>query len=235
MTVYCYYRTSKLEYRTKIEREDELLLESELLAVQTYCLERGWYLSETLEDKDIDWSILFKDRLNAARLIDRISVGDKVVCSKLERIASSSVEALELVDLFRASEVQLHIVELGGDITHMGLSLQFIKAAKLFSTLDKRKSAERIKGVKQLQRNKGRYLGGSRPFGYMIHDNGRLIENPLEQRLLKRILELKRAGKSLRSISDAVSTPLAPVSFKTVQRLLPVSYTHLTLPTICSV
>ena len=147
-------------------------------------------------------------------------MGDKVVCSKLERIASSSVEALELVDLFRAREVQLHVVELGGVIADMDFSLQFTKAAELFSTLDKRKSAERIKSVKQLQRDKGRYLGGSRPFGYMIHDNGRLIENPLEQRLLKRILELKRAGKSLRSISDAVSTPLAPVSFKTVQRLL---------------
>ena len=58
MAVYSYYRTSKLEYSTKIECEDELLLESELLAVQTYCLERDWYLSETLEDKDsiFSWS-----------------------------------------------------------------------------------------------------------------------------------------------------------------------------------
>ena len=31
----------------------------------------------------------------------------------------------------------------------------------------------------------------------MIHENGKLIENPIEQRLLKRILDLKRAGKSL--------------------------------------
>jgi len=54
----------------------------------------------------------------------------------------------------------------------------------------------------------------------MVHENGKLIENPLEQRLLRRILELKRAGKSLRFISESVSTPLAPVSFKTVQRLL---------------
>ena len=118
MAVYSYCRTSKLEYSANVEREDELLLESELLAVQTYCLERDWYLSEKLEDKDIDWDILFKDRPNAAKLIDIMSVGDSVVSSRLERIASSSVEALELVDLFRASGVQLHIVELGGDITH---------------------------------------------------------------------------------------------------------------------
>ena len=74
--------------------------------------------------------------------------------------------------------------------------------------------------MKQKQKSKGRYLGGSRPFGYMIHQNGRLIENPLEQKALKRILMLKKEGKSLRAISKEVSTPLVPVSFKTVQRLL---------------
>ena len=135
-------------------------------------------------------------------------------------MVSSSLEAVQLVEFFRDLNVQLHIVELGGDITNEDFSLEFAKAAELFSKLDKKKSAERIKSVKQKQRNKGRYLGGSRPFGYMVHENGKLIENPLEQRLLRRILELKRAGNSLRSISDAVSTPLAPVSFKTVQRLL---------------
>ena len=146
MNIYSYSRTSTLEH-IYTERDSELSLETELLAIQTYCLQRNWYLSEDF-------------------------------------------------------------------------SLEFAKAAELFSKLDKKKSAERIKSVKQKQRNKGRYLGGSRPFGYMVHENGKLIENPLEQRLLRRILELKRAGNSLRSISVAVSTPLAPVSFKTVQRLL---------------
>ena len=116
--------------------------------------------------------------------------------------------------------VQLHVVELRGDITDMELSVNFAKVTELFSALEKRKSAERIKGVKQLQRKQGRYLGGSRPFGYMIHENGRLIENPMEQRMLRRIMELKKMGKSLRAISSEVSTPVMPISFKTVQRLL---------------
>ena len=61
----------------------------------------------------------------------------------------------------------------------------------------------------------------------MIHDNGRLIENPMEQKVLKRIFELKREGKSLRSISNEVSTPVMPISFKTVQRLLQRHADHL--------
>ena len=208
-----------LEY-LDTKRDCKLSLETESLAVQTYCLKQEWYLSESLQDNETDWGIGFKDRVKGARLISLLSAGDKIVCSHLERVVSSSLEAAQLVEFFKSLEVQLHVVELNGDITSEGFSLEFAKAAELFSRLDKRKSAERIKSVKQKQKNKGRYLGGSRPFGYMVHENGKLIENPLEQRLLRRILELKRAGKSLRSISDEVSTPLAPVSFKTVQRLL---------------
>jgi DNA invertase Pin-like site-specific DNA recombinase len=124
------------------------------------------------------------------------------------------------VQKLKEKTVQLHVVELGGDITDVELSVNFESVTEMFSALEKRKSAERIKGVKQRQKKQGRYLGGSRPFGYMIHDNGRLIENPMEQRVLRRIMELKKQGKSLRAISNEVSTPVMSISFKTVQRLL---------------
>ena len=219
MKVYSYCRTSALETLVA-DGETELALDAELLAIQTYCLQRDWYLFEKFQDRGVEWETKFKNRNNGARLLSLVSSGDIIICSHLERLVSSSVEARELVDFLRGRRVQLHIVELGGDITNKAFMLEFSIAAELFSKLDRRKSAERIKSVKYKQKSKGRYLGGSRPFGYMIHENGKLIENPIEQRLLKRILDLKRAGKSLRSISDEVSTPLAPVSFKTVQRLL---------------
>ena len=61
----------------------------------------------------------------------------------------------------------------------------------------------------------------------MIHDNGRLIENPMEQKVLKQIFELKREGSVTRAISNEVSTPVMPISFKTVQRLLQRHAEHL--------
>jgi hypothetical protein len=42
----------------------------------------------------------------------------------------------------------------------------------------------------------------------------------MEQRVVKTIVSLKEEGKSLRAISSAVSTPIMPISFKTVQRVL---------------
>ena len=219
MTIYSYCRTSELEASLE---QDELaaILEPEMLAIQTYCLGQGWFMTETLNDSNCNWNHEFGRRDSGKRLMSLLAPGDVILCSKLERICSSSHEVIKLVQELKEMSVQLHVVELRGDITDMELSVNFAKVTELFSALEKRKSAERIKGVKQLQRKQGRYLGGSRPFGYMIHENGRLIENPMEQRMLRRIMELKKMGKSLRAISSEVSTPVMPISFKTVQRLL---------------
>ena len=219
MTIYSYFRTSELEATLEKDQLDAIL-ESEVLSIQTYCLGRRWFLTETLRDSNCSWNLEFHKRENGKKLIDMLQPGDVVLCSKLERIVSSSQEAVKLIRDFKEKSTQLHVIELGHDITSSESNVNFEMIAEVFSSLEKRKSAERIRGVKQRQRQQGRYLGGSRPFGYMIHENGRLIENPMEQRVLKRIMDLKKEGKSLRAISNEVSTPVMPISFKTVQRLL---------------
>ena len=219
MTIYSYCRTSELEASLELDQLNAIL-EPENLAMQTYCLSQRWFLMETLKDFNCSWNLEFSKRENGRRLLSTLQAGDVILCSKLERIVSSSQEAVQLIARLRDKFVQLHIVELGGDITRADFSVNFSKIAAIFSALEKRKSAERIKEVKQRQRKQGRYLGGSRPFGYMIHENGRLIENPMEQRVLRQIMNLKKQGKSLRAISSEVSTPVMPISFKTVQRLL---------------
>ena len=219
MTIYSYCRTSELE--SSLEQDElDAILEPEMLAIQTYCLRQSWFMTETLKDSNCNWHHEFDRRESGKRLMNLLLPGDVLLCSKLERICSSSHEVIKLVQKLREKSVQLHIVELGGDITDAQISVNFANVTELFSALEKRKSAERIKGVKRRQRKKGLYLGGSRPFGYIVHENGRLIENAMEQKVLCRIMELKKQGKSLRAISGEVSTPIMPISFKTVQRLL---------------
>ena len=219
MTIYSYCRTSELE--SSLEQDElDAILEPEMLAIQTYCLRQSWFMTETLKDSNCNWHHEFDRRESGKRLMSLLLPGDVLLCSKLERICSSSHEVIKLLQKLREKSVQLHIVELGGDITDAQISVNFANVTELFSALEKRKSAERIKGVKRRQRKKGRYLGGSRPFGYIVHENGRLIENAMEQKVLCRIMELKKQGKSLRAISGEVSTPIMPISFKTVQRLL---------------
>lgn len=219
MTIYSYCRFSELE-QGENPRSLETLIERETLTVRTYCLQKQWFLIETVKDLDVSWNLDFARRDNGATLLELLKPGDTIVTSCLERIFSSCHDAVATIEQLKQRSVGLHVAQLGGDVTNPEFMVNFELVARMFSGLEKRRSAERIKRVKRKQRSKGRYLGGSRPFGYMIHENGRLIENPMEQRVLKRIVQLKKEGKSLRAISREVSTPMVPVSFKTVQRLL---------------
>lgn len=217
MTVYAYSRL------TDLECEDEQLtnlLESESLALQTYCLGKGWFVTDNLSDRDCRWDISLEDRPQGKALLAALREGDVMVCASLERLCSSSAEVLDLLSNLTGRGVALHIVDLAVDVTSPESHFSFVEAAKVFAGLESRRAAERIRGVKRKQRAKGRYLGGTRPFGYSVHENGKLIENPTEQRTLEHIVALKQQGKSLRAISAAVSTPLTPISFKTVQRVL---------------
>lgn len=219
MSVYSYTRTSQIECLESTQ-ELETILEKEDLRLQTYALGEGMKVNERYLDENQKWNVGFMKRPRAAALMNKVEAGDIILVCTLERIFSNCEDMVNTLAEFRKRRVKLVVVELDGDVTDKNLAPRFTDMVKIFHSLEKRRSTERIKTVKQSQRKKGRFLGGSRPFGYMIHSNGRLIENPMEQRVLKKILEMKKQGKSLRAISAEVSTPMMPVSFKTVQRLI---------------
>jgi DNA invertase Pin-like site-specific DNA recombinase len=219
MSVYSYTRTSQIEC-LESPQDLETLLEKEDLRLQTYALGEGMRVNQRFLDENQKWNVNFMNRPQAASLMNRIEAGDIILVCTLERIFSNCDDMVNTLQEFRKRKVRLVVVDLDGDATDPTLAPRFQDMLKVFHSLEKRRSTERIKTVKQNQRKKGRFLGGSRPFGYMIHSNGRLIENPMEQRVLKKILDMKKQGKSLRAISAEVSTPMMAVSFKTVQRLI---------------
>ncbi len=218
MSVYSYTRTTTVESEDSNDFEHQL--EQENLRLQTFALGHGMRISKSYMDSNLKWSVEFKKRPSAKGLFDQLEAGDIVLSCSVERMFSSCDDMHSTLKLFKEKQVRLFILELAGEITDSDFNADFNRLLEVFKSLEKRRSTERIKTVKQNQRNKGRFLGGSRPFGYMIHSNGRLIENPMEQKVLKKIIKMKKAGKSLRVISSEVSTPMVPVSFVTVQRLL---------------
>lgn len=223
MKVYLYVRTSEFETLPANPETNMALdqaIDCELQRLQDYCDTRGWRVTNLISDYAAPWNADLADRHGGRELLDRLRKQDVVVVHALERLFSSCYDAFATLERFKSAGVALHVAGLGGDVTDSNLQLDVLTAARLFADLEKRRSTERIKNVKQDQRRKGRYLGGSRPFGYMIHSSGSLIENPMEQKVLKRIIQLRDQGKSLRAIAADVTTPVAPISFKTVQRIL---------------
>jgi DNA invertase Pin-like site-specific DNA recombinase len=223
MAVYSYARTSEVE---AAESGSQLgsglaeLLEKESLRLHTYALRIGIRVNENIREDSLSWSLELADRPAWKTLLPRLESGDIVLACTVERMFSTCEDMYATVRMLRKRKVRLFIVDLEGDLTNPQFCPPFEKVLRIFHSLEKRRSTERIKTVKQRQRTKGRFLGGSRPFGYLIHSNGRLIENPMEQKVLRQIIRMNLQGKSLRTISSEVSTPVMPISFKTVQRLL---------------
>lgn len=223
MTVYLYLRTLASELQAASGGGEQCLdvpLEQEQQALQRYCEERQWSSVELVVDHALAWNTDFAQGPEAGRLLARLQAGDSILVYSLERMFSSCYDASVMMSRLQGAAVALHVVDLDGEVTDTAFSIDMMRAALLFAGLERRRAVARIKNVKKNQRSKGRYLGGSRPFGYMIHSDGRLLENPLEQKVLKQIRQLRAQGKSLRAIAAQVSTPVAPVSFKTVQRIL---------------
>lgn len=219
MAIYSYARTSEIEeVESGVQLEE--MLEKESLRLHTYALRVGMRVNENILDQNLLWSVDLAQRPGWQRLANRLESGDIVVTCTLERMFSSCEDMQQVVKQLRKRKIRLFVVDLEGDLTNPQFCPPFEKMLRVFHGMEKRRSTERIKTVKQRQRSIGRFLGGSRPFGYLIHSNGRLIENPMEQKVLKQIIRMNQQGKSLRAISAEVSTPVMPISFKTVQRLL---------------
>jgi len=219
MAVYSYARTSEVEVAEHGNQLEEFL-EKESLRLHTYALRVGIRVNENLVDEHLLWSVDLADRPAWLNLLGKLESGDTVITCTVERMFSTCEDMYTTLRQLRKRKVRLYVVDLEGDLTNPQFCPPFEKVLRVFHSLEKRRSTERIKTVKQRQRIKGRFLGGSRPFGYLIHTNGRLIENPMEQKVLRQIIRMNQQGKSLRAISAEVSTPMMPISFKTVQRLL---------------
>ena len=215
MSVYGYVRVS-----TKQQADDGLSLEAQQRQLEGYAMMQGIEIDEIFVERAVSGWKPFDTRPQGKRLTERLTKGDVILCSKLDRMFRSARDALTVSDELKKQGVSLHLMDLGGDVTGNGVSKVFFTIVAAFAEFERDRIAERISDVKANERAKGRYLGGARPFGYTIGDTGNLIVNDDEQLLINHVVTLREKGKSLRAIAESVSSELTKVSHMTVKRIL---------------
>ena len=215
MAVYGYVRVS-----TKQQAEDGLSLEAQQRQIEGYAMMHGLEIDEIFVERAVSGWKSFDSRPQGSRLAGCINKGDIILCSKLDRLFRSARDALVVSDELNKQGVSLHLLDLGGDVTGNGVSKMFFTIVAAFAEFERDRIAERVSDVKSSEREKGRFLGGSRPFGYRIGSQGELEPDADEQLVINRVVELREKRKSLRAISDAVSVGSIKVSHVTVKRIL---------------
>jgi putative DNA-invertase from lambdoid prophage Rac len=199
MAVYGYTRVS-----TQLQSDDGLSLDTQERQLQGYAMMNDMTLDQVFVERAVSgWKPLF-DRAEGERLSAVLKQGDTILCPKLDRMFRSARDALVVSDELKKRGVKLHLLDLGGDVTGNGVSKVFFTIVAAFAEFE----------------SKGRFLGGSRPFGYTISDDGSLVPDSKEQEIIVEACRLRSQGKSLRAISGAISGDEIKISHMSVKRIL---------------
>lgn len=198
--------------------------DGESLGVQQRQLE-GWAhmqgatLAAVHVERGVSGSTPLGERPEGARLLATLRRGDTVVAAKLDRMFRSALDALQVIEAFKAQGVSLVLLDLGGDVAGNGISKLVLTILAAVAEAERDRIRERIATVKRDQRDRGRYLGGKVPFGFRLGEGGALVPVESEQAAIARAVALRQGGKPLRFIRASLAAEGVALSLDAVHRI----------------
>jgi putative DNA-invertase from lambdoid prophage Rac len=196
MAVYGYCRVSTVKQASEGES-----LDVQRRQIEGYALMHALTLSDVLIEEGVSGSIPVEERPVGRALFARLQRGDIVIAAKLDRLFRSALDALKVVESLKGRGVKLHLLDLGGDIAGNGISKLFLTIAAAFAEAERDRIRERIGQVKADQKARGRFLGGSVPFGFTLGEDGDLVPHEAQQDAIREIVATEGSGEALRAIA----------------------------------
>jgi putative DNA-invertase from lambdoid prophage Rac len=215
VTVYGYARVS-----TERQADEGVSLEEQIRRIEGRALEQGWQIAETFVERGISGSVPLGDRPEGSRLMATLQPGDVVIAAKLDRMFRSAWNALNVIREFQRRQISLWLLDLGGDVSGDGIAKLVLTILAAIAAFERERIGERIRDAKRHQRRTGQFLGGDRPFGWQIGEDGVLVKDENEQRALAEMRDLRAAGDSYRSIAAHMKTKGFLISHQGVKRAL---------------
>jgi site-specific DNA recombinase len=165
--------------------------------VRAYCEARGWRLAKVYADEGV--SSVARRPAFEAMVHDVLADGvEVIVAMKLDRLGRSAAGLLSLYERLESKGVHIVTIEDGIDTsTPNGRLMRTILAA--LAEWERDVIRDRTRSGVRAAMDSGRRVGQP-PFGYTVRD-GRLVEHPDEQRILRRIRNRHKAGASLAIIA----------------------------------
>ena len=215
--VYGYARVS-----TTQQAEDGESLEVQQRQLQGYATMHGLAIDHIFVERAVSGSVPVTERPEGKALFALLEKDDVVMAPKLDRLFRSALDALVVVEDLKRRGVSLHLLDLGGDISGNGLSKLFLTIAAAFAEAERDRIRERVSQSKADQKARGRFLGGTVPFGFRRagEDGELLVPHQAEQEAISDIKRLKAEGKALRAIASAMKAKGFAISHEGVARVL---------------
>jgi putative DNA-invertase from lambdoid prophage Rac len=221
VAIYGYIRVS-----TTRQAEDGESLGAQERTLSGYVLMHGLHLDHVFIERGVSGSKPLEERPEGAKLLAALKAGDVVITPKLDRLFRSALDALDTLAKLKEQGVALHMIDLGGDVTGNGISKLVFTILSAVAEAERDRIRERIADVKKDQRQRGRYLGGTLPFGYRVTDEGELLEVPEHLEAIQRMKAMRAGGLSLRGVAQAMKQDGINVSHEAVREIVKRQTSH---------
>lgn len=213
--IYAYIRVSTL--RQSDEGES---LGAQQRALEGYCQFKGLGDPVLFIERGVSGSIPLGKRPEGGKLLSLLAAGDVLLVPKLDRAFRSALDALDVLGHFKKTGIGMHFLDIGevtGDGNGIGKLVFTILAAVAEAERDR--TIERICEVKRDQKERGRYLGGDVPWGYVVEE-GALVESPDRAPAIDAMKLLRGQGMSLRRVSEEMRRRGVPISHEKVRQAI---------------
>ena len=204
------------------QRDDGLSLEVQESRCRAYAEARGWRVDGVYQDGGYSGKSLSRPQLQ--RLLDHAKAGkfEACVCWKLDRLTRSVADLGTVITFFDKRKIPLCFVEDSLDFStaHGRLTATILAAV---SAWEREAAGERTRDGLAYRRDHG-LVYGPIPFGFR-QEGDRLVPNEAELKVVKKISALRREGKTLQAICDALNRQRIPT--KTGKKWRPGTLTYL--------
>mgnify|MGYP003116523303 FL=1 len=171
------------------------------------------------------------ERPGSRELTDVMDANDVIVATKLDRIARSPLEMINMVPDLEETGITLYFCDMFGDVPMVlpkakektGLAAkmdltrmannQLVTMLAWFAAMEREMIMSRLNGGKLVYAEKGYSIGGKTPFGYRKEYDGsgsrrrtKLVPIPEEQKVLKHIYALRAKGLGARKIAKQIQS-----------------------------
>ncbi len=157
-----------------------------------------------IDDYFVDFGISGKNTIKREKylkLMEMVEDGkiDTIVTTSLSRWSRNTLDLLKSIEVLKKHKVSFEVIKEQVSL-NSPMGEFFVSILGSIYTLERQLISERTKDVIKNKKMNGKVYSRL-PFGYDSKD-GMLIENPLEQRLLRKINTLRNKGESYNSISN---------------------------------
>lgn len=162
----------------------------------------------------------FHLRSSGKVVADMLRAGDILIVPDQSYLFSTPSQGLTFLRRMRQRRVCVHSINLSGDIVHGKLFDLIISILLPLARAEPRIFQDRARATKRRERQKGSYLGGTPPIGFVVDANGKLQDDGTRKRIVRQILRLKAKGMSLREIASEMREKGFVISHTGVSTLL---------------